>query len=122
MGGRAWQAICSSEVLTYDSIVSLFQNLIAPFGKEHPFSCVPAMLTQAIGRPPFDWPFIGQQVQLLCNAWRCPMSSAKRRRVHSLPALTMGMPFPTMGELLEKKEEDEKPLEEPNYAVVYSKS
>merc|ERR1712187_623093 len=71
--GRAWQAICSSEVLTYNSIVSLFQTLIAPFGKEHPFSCVPTMLTQAIGRPPFDWPFIGQQVQLLCNAWRCPM-------------------------------------------------
>eukprot|EP00928_Gymnodinium_smaydae_P044589 TRINITY_DN29733_c0_g1_i2.p2 TRINITY_DN29733_c0_g1~~TRINITY_DN29733_c0_g1_i2.p2 ORF type:complete len:413 (-),score=85.14 TRINITY_DN29733_c0_g1_i2:6-1244(-) len=38
-----------------EEMLSLFQNLMAPFGEDHPFSCVPMALTQRIGRPPHDW-------------------------------------------------------------------
>eukprot|EP00927_Polykrikos_kofoidii_P023005 TRINITY_DN21312_c2_g1_i1.p1 TRINITY_DN21312_c2_g1~~TRINITY_DN21312_c2_g1_i1.p1 ORF type:complete len:532 (+),score=91.77 TRINITY_DN21312_c2_g1_i1:25-1596(+) len=41
--------------LSQSCFLRLFQYLIAPFGKDHPFSCVPAEFTASIGRPPHDW-------------------------------------------------------------------
>lgn len=68
--GRAWQAIDQSDrLLTHETVVRLFQNLVAPFGEDHPFSCVPAALTKRIGRPPRDWPFIWTEARRLCLSW-----------------------------------------------------
>merc|ERR1712070_145888 len=50
--GRAWQALDNANAMSAENVTRLFENLIAPFGEDHPFSCVPAALTQSIGRPP----------------------------------------------------------------------
>merc|ERR1712194_756047 len=88
---RAWQAIENSpKLLSQETIVRLFQHLLAPFGDEHPFSCVPAALTQRIGRPPRDWPYLWNEARRLCLSWGQPASAPvshtlpprkKRRRV-----------------------------------------
>merc|ERR1712194_860745 len=76
MGNRAWQAIeTSPKLLSQEAIVLLFQHLLAPFGDEHPFSCVPAALTQRIGRPPRDWPFLWNEARRLCLTWGQPASA-----------------------------------------------
>lgn len=61
--GRVWQSVDGAEVIfTAKSISTLFGHLIAPYGEEHPFSCVPAVLTQKIGRPPSSWDFLEECV------------------------------------------------------------
>lgn len=57
--GKLWQVFENAGILmAEDTIVNLFADLVAPFGEEHPFSCIPAALTATIGRPPRDWPFL----------------------------------------------------------------
>merc|ERR1712216_231591 len=58
--GRAWQALENADVMSEENVTRVFENLLAPFGEDHPFSTVPASLTQSIGRPPMTWPFISQ--------------------------------------------------------------
>merc|ERR1719296_140723 len=58
-----------SQVLTREAIVQLFSNLVAPFGESNPFSCVPAKLTQRIGRPPKTWSFLDQTAVQLLRFW-----------------------------------------------------
>mmetsp|Transcript_27090 Transcript_27090/g.59011 ORF Transcript_27090/g.59011 Transcript_27090/m.59011 type:complete len:118 (+) Transcript_27090:3-356(+) len=70
--GRASQAI-GSDVLTLEAVVRLFQNLVAPYGEDHPFSCVPALLTQKIGRPPRSWPFLRRVAKQLLRSWHMPL-------------------------------------------------
>lgn len=60
--GKAWQAIEQGGLMNPESVVMLFQELLAPFGEEHPFSCVPGVLSQSIGRPPRDWEFLQEAV------------------------------------------------------------
>jgi len=80
---RAWQAIeTSPKLLSQENIVLLFQNLLAPFGDEHPFSCVPAGFTQRIGRPPRDWPYLWNEARRLCLSWGQPASAPVP---HTLP-------------------------------------
>jgi len=82
--GRAWQAIENSEMLlSPDTITGLFSYLVAPFGEEHPFSCVPAALTQNTGRPPSGWPFIWQNAQYLFNSWLEPSFGASTKKKKS---------------------------------------
>ncbi|CAJ1400505.1 unnamed protein product [Effrenium voratum] len=69
MVGKAWQAVEQGNLLNEDSLVMLFQELLAPFGEEHPFSCVPAVLTQSIGRPPRDWEFLPEAVRQFFQNW-----------------------------------------------------
>ncbi|CAE7376886.1 ASPH [Symbiodinium natans] len=59
-----------------DSVVQLFQELVAPFGEEHPFSCIPAVLTQSIGRPPKDWDFLQEAVRQFFLNWNNPDNGA----------------------------------------------
>mmetsp|Transcript_111919 Transcript_111919/g.361456 ORF Transcript_111919/g.361456 Transcript_111919/m.361456 type:complete len:598 (-) Transcript_111919:126-1919(-) len=71
--GRAWQSVDYVErILTFDTVVKLFQNLIAPFGEDHPFSCVPTALTKGIGRPPASWDFLEQCVAQFFKVWGRP--------------------------------------------------
>lgn len=69
--GRAWQALDNArELLSVENVVRLFQHLVAPFGEDHPFSCVPTALTQSIGRPPRNWLFLHQLArQLFEETW-----------------------------------------------------
>merc|ERR1719336_87357 len=71
--GRVWQSVDDlDQAVTRDTVVRLFQNLVAPFGEEHPFSCVPAALTRKIGRPPRDWDVIKETIKQLFLAWKTP--------------------------------------------------
>ncbi|CAK0885034.1 unnamed protein product, partial [Prorocentrum cordatum] len=71
---KAWQAIHGSEqLLTLDSLLRLFGSLLAPFGEDHPFSCVPTELTERIGRPPRDWPHVARVARQLLASWRQPV-------------------------------------------------
>jgi len=67
----AWQALqdCGNEQLEESSIAALFQQLVTPFGEDHPFSCVPFVLTKGIGRPPSNWPLIWQAASQLATSW-----------------------------------------------------
>jgi len=81
---RSWNAVNneSERLLTERNSASLFRKLMAPFGPDHPFSCVPGVLTQSIGRPPPNWAFIGQQVRSIFMSWQSQKSggSSKKRR------------------------------------------
>jgi len=81
--GRMWASIEGSEhILTVDTMGQFFSALLAPFGAEHPFSCIPRSLTSRIGVPPADWPFIWDTVQNLFNEWHGGQgeSRPKKRR------------------------------------------
>jgi len=84
---RAWSSIEGSDrIITPQTVISLFRNLVAPFGADHPFSCVPANLIDNIGRPPSDWPFIKHTVSHMFTVWRqetAGPSSGKRRKTKS---------------------------------------
>lgn len=82
---RAWNSVEDSErTLTEGNVSRLLQNLIAPFGDEHEYSCIPQHLYEKIGRPPRTWGFIKQTVNQLFAVWRhslsAPASASKRRR------------------------------------------
>lgn len=78
---KAWKAFESGSQLSQETVVQLFQRLIAPFGEGHPFSCVPPVLTQSIGRPPRTWPFLEQAVQSLEASW-CMAPKGGVQQVH----------------------------------------
>mmetsp|Transcript_39418 Transcript_39418/g.122256 ORF Transcript_39418/g.122256 Transcript_39418/m.122256 type:complete len:440 (+) Transcript_39418:3-1322(+) len=68
---RAWSALEHSErALTEATVLRLFQHLVAPFGDDHPYSCVPAELIKDIGKPPRDWDYLHEAVKKLFDAWR----------------------------------------------------
>eukprot|EP00931_Biecheleriopsis_adriatica_P043974 TRINITY_DN25126_c0_g1_i1.p1 TRINITY_DN25126_c0_g1~~TRINITY_DN25126_c0_g1_i1.p1 ORF type:complete len:486 (-),score=127.22 TRINITY_DN25126_c0_g1_i1:25-1482(-) len=67
--GKAWSALETGGLMTPENLVWLFQDLLAPFGEEHPFSCVPAVLTQQIGRPPREWPYLDEAVRQFFLGW-----------------------------------------------------
>lgn len=80
---RAWNSVEESEKNLNPSTVSrLFQNLLAPFGEDHQFSCVPTVLTEHIGPPPRKWAFVSKSVKELFDKWRRDASTpaAKRRK------------------------------------------
>lgn len=67
---RAWVSIeQAEEVLTKETVEHLFLALVAPFGADDPFSCMPRALMEQIGRPPVDWPFVAQAVEDLFASW-----------------------------------------------------
>lgn len=66
--GRVWSSIDRS-IMNEESFVRLFQSLVAPFGLENDFSCMPGVLLESIGRPPPDWDFITQTVRDLVHQW-----------------------------------------------------
>jgi hypothetical protein len=67
---RAWVSIEGAEsVLTNENVGQLFQTLIAPFGVEDPYTCMPQAVTGQIGRPPPDWVFVETAVTRLFGQW-----------------------------------------------------
>lgn len=78
---RCWSMTENAECIwSRDIVENLFTSLIAPFGKENPFSCIPSELTQKIGRPPLDWPFIPQVVKELFRQWNNRQRAMKGKR------------------------------------------
>lgn len=78
--GKAWSTLeTAGDLMTLDNLVWLFQDLVAPFGEEHPFSCVPAALTLSIGRPPRDWPFLTSAVRQFLADWNGQSSKEAAR-------------------------------------------
>ncbi len=68
---RAWTSLENSEqVLTPGNVSRLFQNLIAPFGESHEYSCIPIMFIETIGRPPRNWKFLRMTVQNMFRSWK----------------------------------------------------
>lgn len=87
---RAWSSVENSErTITEANVSRLFQNLVAPFGDNHPFSCIPAVLTESIGRPPRDWGYIRTVVTHLFAAWQqeslLPCSKKRKTRSAAVP-------------------------------------
>ncbi|CAE8743783.1 unnamed protein product [Polarella glacialis] len=81
---RAWTSVENSEVvLTPGNVSRLFQNLVAPFGEAHEYSCIPIMFIEHIGRPPRNWQFLRVTVQQLFKSWKQDSQnppSTKRRK------------------------------------------
>jgi len=67
---RAWVSIDGAErILTRDTVLQLFQSLVVPWGPEDLYTCIPGALTETIGRPPPDWPFLVQAIEELFSKW-----------------------------------------------------
>lgn len=80
--GKAWSALeTAGDLMSLDNLVWLFQDLVAPFGEDHPFSCVPAALTLSIGRPPRDWPFLTSALRQFLADWNGQGSKGGNRGV-----------------------------------------
>mmetsp|Transcript_20179 Transcript_20179/g.46633 ORF Transcript_20179/g.46633 Transcript_20179/m.46633 type:complete len:357 (-) Transcript_20179:20-1090(-) len=80
---RSWAALENAgEAPGPEMLSELLRHLIAPFGTESPFSCLPAALTEGLGRPPPDWAFIRTCSTELIAIWNgeIPHPAAKRRR------------------------------------------
>jgi len=78
---RAWVAIEQSEEgLTEETVMELLRRFIAPFGAEHPFSCLPGALTEGLGRPPTDWSFIRTVAHQLFRQWNGEAPPSKKRK------------------------------------------
>jgi len=73
---KSYSVLEQGNLMNADSVVQLFQELLAPFGEEHPFSCIPAVLTQSIGRPPKDWDFLQEAVRQFFLLWNNPENGA----------------------------------------------
>jgi len=89
---RAWSAVEFPEkTITEINVYCLFQNLVAPFGDDVPFSCIPVAFIERIGRPPRRWPFIRTAVEELFRTWRQESSapSKKKRKVNNSPPLSV---------------------------------
>jgi len=100
--GKVWQAAEQGGLMNQESMAMLFQELLAPFGEEHPFSCVPGVLTQSIGRPPRDWEFLQEAVREFFLNWNSsgetqpgPNTYGSRRGVKR-PAPAQGGPVSIM--------------------------
>ena len=79
---RAWGGLHeqAEEVMTQDTLVSIFDHLLQPFGEEHEFSAIPRIFTEEIGPPPPGWDFIPTVVEDLFNKWNNPESAPPRKR------------------------------------------
>merc|ERR1719436_82340 len=79
-------------VLNLEYMERLFQALVAPFGREDPFSYIPRDLTIEMGRPPEDWSFITDVLEELLDSWGVldgpPRKKQRTGATASTPAAT----------------------------------
>ena len=82
--GRAWGCLNDpEEAFTTDVITDVFRTFLAPFGRNHPYSCMPTALIEAAGHPPPDWPFIESAAEKFNSKWAAK-SRKKRRRIEEV--------------------------------------
>jgi hypothetical protein len=80
---RAWGGIENpEEVFNEEAVGDFFLRMVAPFGQDDPYSCIPGVLVEGIGIPPADWPFIREVVSELLVKWKggSSMEPSKKRR------------------------------------------
>mmetsp|Transcript_32182 Transcript_32182/g.74214 ORF Transcript_32182/g.74214 Transcript_32182/m.74214 type:complete len:436 (+) Transcript_32182:32-1339(+) len=86
---RAWSSIEDAETsLTPGQVTRLFQNLMAPFGEGHEYSCIPIMFIENIGRPPRNWKYLKTAVNDMFRQWKegaATTQPAKKRRKTAAP-------------------------------------
>jgi hypothetical protein len=78
---RCWNSVPDSErVITENSVTRLFANLVAPFGEDHPFSCIPNVFFPNGRRPAKT--YIRQATRQMFDAWAREQNapSSKRRK------------------------------------------
>eukprot|EP00437_Effrenium_voratum_P019158 CAMPEP_0181459468 /NCGR_PEP_ID=MMETSP1110-20121109/32841_1 /TAXON_ID=174948 /ORGANISM="Symbiodinium sp., Strain CCMP421" /LENGTH=423 /DNA_ID=CAMNT_0023583989 /DNA_START=37 /DNA_END=1308 /DNA_ORIENTATION=- len=104
---RAWSSIDPDQadtILSAQKIQQLFQNLIAPFGEGHDYTCIPVALVENIGRPPRNWRFLRQTVSKMLEDWKqahaTPQPAKRRKKAAQQPDEEME------GEELEKEQEE----------------
>jgi len=80
--GRAWNSVehHSGVALDGETIMELFRALIVPFGEHDPFTCLPGVMMEQIGRPPPHWPYIQQAVKEYFEEWEKQQRGSKKRR------------------------------------------
>lgn len=66
---QSWCALAgfgAERVLTEEVAAALFEKLVAPFGRQHTFSCIPdVFLASTFGRPPKNWPVIQHTIRVI---------------------------------------------------------
>lgn len=79
---RAFQVIDDPQEVTEETLLGLFENLVAPFGNDHPFSCIPAKITVKLGRPPQDWPVLRNAIAKNIEEYNqaCAAPKSKKRK------------------------------------------
>jgi len=78
---RAWATIEASDIgLNQQMLMRLVKELVAPFGEEHPYSCLPGAFIDHLGRPPQDWAYIRAMVNDLFRSWAGDGSAKKKRK------------------------------------------
>jgi len=81
--GRAWASIEHSQAgLNENTLRQLLKHLIAPFGEEHPYSCLPGAFIDRLGRPPTDWVFTRQCITELFRNWNGDGPQKKKRKTN----------------------------------------
>ena len=79
---RIWSVMSDEKrgELTESLAVKLFHRLIAPFGVEHEFSCIPCTLYTNIGRPPPDWDFVANSARNIFRSWEQQSSGSSKKK------------------------------------------
>lgn len=83
---RCWNSVANSEnVINERNVTVLFGNCVAPFGHDHPFSCIPNTFYPNGERPPKNWSYIRHVARNMFDQWEREMSapSTKRRKTKS---------------------------------------
>lgn len=118
---RAWVSIEQSEAgLNEDTLMELVKQMLAPFGEDHPYSCLPGAFIDRLGRPPPDWAFIRTVVTDLFRSWSGDSSgpAKKKRKTNKKPYANGDDEFAqallsvTEGEEANEYDPEEKPAEE----------
>lgn len=108
---RCWNSVENSErIVTERSVTKLFGNLVAPFGDDHPFSCIPNIFFPEGERPHRTWPYIRSAVRQMFESWAREQSapSKKRRKTKR----SVGSDEEAQEEALPEREEPPRRMEE----------
>lgn len=81
---RAWNSVEQNGGgnLSFRKVTKLFQNLIAPFGEEHNFTCIPRVLLGRLAPPRRSWRFIEDAAKQMFHSWEQAqgLPPSKRRK------------------------------------------
>lgn len=79
-----WNSVDNADggTITERSVTTLFANLVAPLGDDHPYSCIPNTFYPDGDRPHRNWRYIRHTVKRMFDSWARGQSapSSKRRK------------------------------------------
>jgi len=113
---RCWSSFEGSDrLITERSVTKLFGNLVAPFGDEHPFSCVPSIFFPGGERPPSNWHYIRVAAKNMFESWereRTAPSGKRRKRAGGVRVANEDAAAEVQPELHPEEAEDQAASEE----------